>query len=232
MPRPRRASPAGLVFHVINRAAKKTRLFDTISDYEAFQQVLSFAVSRFDIALFAYSIMPNHWHFVLSSCVDGELSRFMHWLTTTHARRWQLARGVDGQGAVYQGRFKSIPIETERYFLWVCRYVERNALRAGLVERAEDWRWGSLWRRHNAAAAGDGPTLAEWPIVPPADWSTHVNKPQTRAELEAFRSAMGAGQPFGEDEWARMILGVLGQSPRRPRGRPRKCPQKMTSDPI
>ena len=160
MPRPRRASPAGLIFHVINRAAKKTRLFGTNSDYEAFQQVLSFAVSRFDIALFAYSIMPNHWHFVLSSRVDGELSRFMHWLTTTHARRWQLAKGVDGQGAVYQGRFKAIPIETER------------------------------------------------------------------------RRAMGAGQPFGEDEWARMIVGVLGQSPRRPRGRPRKCPQKMTSDPI
>ena len=94
---------------------------------------------------------------------------------------------------------------------------ERNALRAGLVERAEDWRWGSLWRRHNAAAAVDGPTLAAWPIVAPADWSTHVNKPQTRAELEAFRRAMGAGQPFGEDEWARMIVGVLGQSPRRPR---------------
>ncbi len=199
MPRPRRASPAGLVFHVINRAAKKTR--------------------------------PNHWHFVLSSRVDGELSRFMHWLTTTHARRWQLAKDLDGQGAVYQGRFKAIPIETECYFLWVCRYVERNALRARLVERAENWRWGSLWRRHNAAAV-DGPTLAAWPIVAPADWSTHVNKPQTRDELEAFRRAMGAGQPFGEDEWARMIVGVLGQSPRRPRGRPRKCPQKMTSDPI
>ena len=164
--------------------------------------------------------MPNHWHFVLSSRVDGELSRFMHWLTTTHARRWQLAKGVDGQGAVYQGRFKAIPIETERHFLWVCRYVERNALRAGLVERAEDWRWGSLWRRHNAAAAADGPTLAAWPIVAPADWSTHVEQTTDACRTGGVPPCDGRRATFrrrrmgANDRWS------SGTSPRRPRGRP------------
>ena len=225
MPRPRRRSPPGVVFHVMNRAAKKSRLFDCDADYHALIRVLSDAVARFDVAFFSYNVMPNHWHFVLAALIEGELSRFMHWFETTHARRWQHARRLDGQGAVYQGRFKATPIQTDRHLLWVCRYVERNALRANLVERAEDWRWSSLWQRTNG---GHEPLLAPWPIAAPADWISHVNTPQTEAELEAFRLAVNVGQPFGDEEWCHSI----GHTTRRPRGRPRRCPLKMTSDPI
>ena len=228
MPRPKRASPPGVVCHVLNRSAKKSRLFVADSDYEAFLRVLALAVDRFNVALFAYCVMPNHWHLLLSPKATRELSRFMHWVTTTHARRWQLACDADGLGAVYQGRFKSIPIEAERHFLWACRYVERNALRANLVERAENWRWSSLWQRQNNDC---GPCLAPWPILIPDNWLEHVNSPQTFAELEAFRRALNLGQPFGGDEWAKDVVGV-NTSPARMRGRPRKCPRKMTSDPL
>jgi len=209
----------------MNRAAKKSRLFETNSDYRAFRDLTAEAIVRFDIALFAYIVMPNHWHFLLSSRVDGGLSRFMHWLEVTHARRWGLAKGVDGQGAVYQGRFKAIPIQTERHFIWVCRYVERNALRANLVERAEEWHWSSLWQRQNTSV---GPRLSTWPVNEPVDWLGHVNAPQTDAEVEAFRRAVNLGRPFGDEEWLRTI----GQIRSRPRGRPRRCPPKMTPDPI
>jgi len=201
----------------MNRAAKKSRLFESIPDYRAFKDIVSEAVARFDIALFSYTVMPNHWHFLLSSTVDGHLSRFMHWLEGTHARRWALVKGVDGQGAVYQGRFKAIPIQTERHFVWICRYVERNALRANIVHRAEDWPWSSLWQRQSG---GDGPRLAEWPISRPDNWLTLVNTPQTDAELEAFRFALRIGQPFGDEDWLRAI----GHNASRPRGRPRRCP--------
>jgi REP-associated tyrosine transposase len=209
----------------MNRAAKKSRLFDNNSDYRAFLEIVSEAVTRFGVVFFSYIVMPNHWHFLLSSGVDRNLSRFMHWLEVTHARRWALAKGLDGQGAVYQGRFKAIAIQTERHFMWVCRYVERNALRANLVHRAEDWRWSSLWQRHNAGA---GPLLADWPVSKPDEWIRHVNTPQTDAELEAFRHALRRGQPFGDADW----LTAIGQKLPRPRGRPRGCPEKMTPDPI
>jgi REP-associated tyrosine transposase len=218
-------TPPGVVFHVMNRAAKKSRLFESVSDYRAFVELLSDAVSRFDVAVFSYIVMPNHWHFLLSADVDSDLSRFMHWLEGTHARRWVLAKGVCGQGAVYQGRFKAIAIQTERHFVWVCRYVERNALRANLVDRAEAWRWSSLWQRQNDA---DGPRLADWPVSRPDDWLTQVNTPQTDAELEAFRHALTVGQSFGDTAW----LIEIGHGVGRPRGRPRRCPQKMTPDPI
>jgi putative transposase len=231
MSRRRRPSSAGLVFHVVNRAAKRVPLFEDHNDYLAFRTILAEGVRRFGIAFFAYCLMPNHWHFVLSPTADGALSRFMHWLTTTHARRWQIYRGLDGSGAVYQGRFKAIPISCDRHFLWVCRYVERNALRASLVTSAHAWHWSSLAER---GAPSTDITLAEWPVPRPEDWVAHVNTPQTPAELEAFRRAMRRGEPFGDEEWqSRMSIALGLHRPGGP-GRPRrvKCPLKMTSDPI
>jgi putative transposase len=178
----------------VNRAAKRSQLFHAESDYAAFERILVRALERFPIALFAYCLMPNHWHFLLSPGTDDGLSRFMHWLTTTHARRWQHAHDQIGEGAVYQGRFKAIPIGGTRHFHWVCRYVERNALRARLVNRAEDWKWSSLSRRMDEAPRW----LAAWPCEYPRDWVEAVNTPQTDAELLAFRTASSLGRPFGD----------------------------------
>jgi putative transposase len=218
MSRRRRASARGLVFHVVNRAAKKTRLFEHQDDYAAFESILRTGLQRFRVAIFAYCIMPNHWHFVASPLVDGELSRFMHWLTTKHACRWHTARQTVGLGAVYQGRFKALAVKADAHFLWVCRYVERNALRAGLVTTAEDWRWSSLWCRSH----GDAGWLAPWPTPMPIDWPDAVNKPQTNAELASFRAAMRMNVPFGDNDWIASVRSQLGMPPPRPRGRPRR----------
>jgi putative transposase len=209
---------------VVNRSAKRARLFETDRDYAAFEQVLRTAVARVEVALFAYCVMPNHWHLVLSPKADGALSSFMHWLTLTHARRWQTARQLDGHGAVYQGRFKAVPIETDRHFLWVCRYVERNALRAALVERAEDWPWSSLHSRSELS-----PELSQWPVSRPLGWAGEVNRPQTAQEVEAFRKSSATGEPFGNDDWRHRLLRLQGLDARRPRGRPpskhrQRCP--------
>lgn len=207
MPRRPRISTAGLVFHVLNRAAKRVPLFECDADYAAFESVLMTAMSRYDVALFAYCIMRNHWHLVISPGTDGELSRCMHWLTTTHARRWQLVRRHSEYGAVYQGRFKAIPIGGDDHFLWVCRYVERNALRSALVRRAEDWRWSSLWRRCNRQGTD---CLAEWPVAEPSGWVALVNTPQSVDEIAAFRRSMHRGEPFGAQEWRKSPDPITG----------------------
>ena len=223
MPRRRRAATAGLVFHVINRAAKRVALFEGHEDYAAFEQVLASALSRFELIPFAYCLMPNHWHLVLSPQRDGALSRFMHWLTMTHARRWQTHRKLDGQGAVYQGRFKSSAIGQDDHFLRVCCYVERNALRAALVERAEHWPWSSLSRRTSTM---ETPWLAAWPVSPPVDWLELVNAAQTEAELDALRRALARGEPIGNEAWRSDLAVRFGLSAPGKRGRPRLaiCP--------
>ena len=118
----------------------------------------------------AYCFMPNHFHLLLWPRGDGDLSQFMQWLTLTHTQRWHAHHHTAGSGHLYQGRFKSFPVQSDDHFLTVCRYVERNALRAGLAVRAEDWRWGSLARWHINDADAE-PKLSRWPIDRPKDWT-------------------------------------------------------------
>jgi putative transposase len=93
-------------------------------------------------------------------------------------------------------------------------------LRAGLVPRAEDWKWGSLQRRARGAC---GPLLAEWPLPEPSDWIEQVNVPQTEAELESIRRCVRRGSPYGNVAWIERAAGQLGlQSTLHRRGRPRK----------
>ena len=152
MGRALRAAVGGYVYHVLNRANARLRIFDSERDYHAFEAILAEAVQRAETRLLTYCLMPNHWHLMVWPRKDGELSRFMGWLTLTHTQRWHAHRKSVGSGHLYQGRFKSFPIEQDEHFYTVARYVERNALRANLVPRAEEWRWGSLHRWLRGAA--------------------------------------------------------------------------------
>lgn len=128
MGRPLRAAPGGLVYHVLNRANGRQALFDDDGDYAAFERVLSEAQKRIAMRLLAYCVMPNHWHLVLWPHRDGDLSRFISWLTLTHTQRWHAYRQTVGTGHLYQGRFKSFVVQTDEHLMTVCRYyVERNA---------------------------------------------------------------------------------------------------------
>ncbi len=212
------------MYHVLNRAAARRRIFQRPSDYAAFEAVLAEAHQRTAMRTLAYCLMPNHWHMVLWPRADGDLSDFMAWVTLTHTQRWHAAHGTTGTGPLYQGRFKAFPVQADDHFLIVCRYVERNALRAGLVERAEDWPWCSLQRPPYAAREPDVP-LGSWPLERPADWLTWVNQPQTAGELEALRASVARGRPFGTAAWVERSAQRLGlQATLRPRGRPKAEP--------
>jgi putative transposase len=224
MPRPLRAAEGGLIYHTLNRANAGLTIFSSDEDYAAFESVLSEALPRDDMRLLAYCLMPNHFHLLLWPREDGDLSRFMRWLTLTHTQRWHAHRRTAGTGHLYQGRFKSFPVQSDDHFLTVCRYVERNALRAGLVERAEDWRWGSL-RSLRGKDAVERPPLTPWPIDRPRDWKSRVNRPFGPREEEAVRRSIQRGQPFGAAPWQAEMAARLGlESAFRPRGRPRKQP--------
>jgi putative transposase len=172
------------------------------------------------VKLLAFCLMPNHWHQLLLPVHDGDLSHFVGWVTLTHAQRLHAARLTTGTGHVYQGRFKSFPIQDDEHFLTVCRYVQRNALRAGLVARAENWRWGSLWRRVHGTDSEDK-LLGAWPVAKTCGWTEYVNMPQTESELNAVRQSVRRGTPFGSKRWTERIIGRFClESTRRPRGRP------------
>ena len=222
MGRPRRAAEGGYVYHVLNRANARMTIFEDEGDFTAFEKVLLQAVERSQTRLLAYCLMPNHWHLVVWPREDGELSRFIGWLTLTHTQRWHAHRHSTGSGHVYQGRFKSFPIQEDAHFYTVARYVERNALRANLARRAQQWRWGSLYRWLRGSAE-DNQLLAAWPLPRKANWVDHVNAPQTEAELAALRRSVRRGSPFGDASWSERAVCRLGlESTCRPQGRPKK----------
>jgi putative transposase len=110
-------------------------------------------------------------------------------------------------------------VEGDGHFLCVCRYVERNALTANLVARAEDWRWGGLWRRLHGR---DGHLISDWPVPRPIDWVDRVNQPLTEKERDQIRRSIRRGCPLGTPDWARVTAQHLGlEHTLRPIGRPR-----------
>ncbi len=222
MGRPQRTAQGGLVYHVLNRANARQQIFRKDADYAAFEQAMAETRERIPMRLLAWCLMPNHWHLVLWPRHDGDLSDYLRLLTLTHTQRWHATHRTVGTGHLYQGRFKSFLVEADDHLLTVCRYVERNALRANLVRKAENWRWGSLWRyRHGKK---DEQTLLNpWPVTRPRNWAGYVNRPQSTAELEVLRRCVNRGAPYGSDTWVQRTAKLLGlDSTLRSRGRPRK----------
>jgi putative transposase len=214
MPRTARASAGGYCYHVLNRGNARSTVFHKPQDYKAFLALTAEASLRTPIRLLGYCLMPNHFHLVLRPHGDGDLSRWMQWLLTAHVRRY--LGHYHRSGHVWQGRFKAFPIQDDDHLLVVLRYVERNALRAALVERAEHWPWSSLSR------ATQAPTLDAGPVPRGMDWVETVNAVMTEAECKGIRESIQRNRPFGAVEWVQGTASALGlESSLRLRGRPR-----------
>ena len=193
MPRIFRTLVAHGYYHVINRGNNRSDVFLSPSDYRAFLRLIEQAQQRIPLRMLAFCIMPNHFHLVVSQDGAKDVSRWMHWLLTTHVHRHHLKYGTSGR--LWQGRFKAFPIEQDGHLLTVMRYVERNALRSGIVARAEQWPWGSLACRGHPL---DGGLVSKPPMPLPSDWTARVNAPQTPQELEALRAAVNRQRPYAE----------------------------------
>ncbi len=224
MPRPPRADKANGLYHALNRGNLRADIFKKEADFAAFEEILHEALEIHEVELYSYQLMSNHYHLVLRPLVDGEMSRFMGWVSWTHTMRYHAHHHTSGMGHVYQQRYKSFPIQDDEHFHVVCRYVERNALRARLVKRAEKWRWGSLWRWLQKPEP-EPKLLSPWPLPRLPGWVARVNEPLTDTELAAVRLSSQRGKPLGDDKWVGSIAKRLGlESTLRPRGRPRIRP--------
>src|SRR6266545_584478 len=228
MPRTGRASVGGVCYHVLNRGNARRTVFSKDGDYAAFLTALGHAHEELPMRVLAYCLMPNHFHLVLWPHADGDLSRWMHWLTNAHVRRYH--QHYHSSGHLWQGRFKAFPIAEDEHLLTVLRYVERNPVRAELVTRAEQWSWSSLLWRSGALGAQLPTYLHAGPVARPADWVAWVNEALTDAELERVRRSVKRGRPYGPDAWAAQTAKRLGlEATLRPQGRPspERDPKKM-----
>jgi putative transposase len=216
MPPGARDALGGYCYHVLNRGNARRTVFHKEGDFAAFLKLLGQAGERVGVRLLAYCLLSNHFHLLLWPREDGALSAYMMWLATAHVRRYH--QHYHSSGHVWQGRFRSFPIQEDEHLLTVHRYIERNPVRAGLVARVQDW----LWCSASAPRLGQ-PRLVAGPVAHAADWLSWVNEAQTEAELEAVRECIRRRRPYGNEAWARRTAEAMGlESSLRPRGPPRK----------
>ena len=222
MPRTKRICPAGEVFHVLNRAVARLTIFEKPEDYAAFKRVLDETWQIVPLPIYAMVAMPNHWHFVVRPESSDQVSEFFRRLTVMHTMRWHAHYKTGGTGHLYQGRFKSFPIQTDGHLLTVLRYVERNPVRANFTELAEDWQWGSAFARQQHMQDRRWLAIPDDPCLP-RNWRSWVNKAETEAEVKAIRNCVHRGTPYGDDRWMLSSTVRLSlESTIRPRGRPKK----------
>jgi REP-associated tyrosine transposase len=221
MGRPRRVTVGGIVYHVLNRANRRTRIFHKPGDYDAFLQVLAEGLQIVPCRLLALCLMPNHWHLVLWPTQDGQLSHLMAWITNTHVKRYRHHYHDRIGGHLYQGRFKSFPVQEDSHLLTVLRYVEANPLRARLAQHPANWPWCSFALRAATAPLPSGLRLSDWPLPQPTDWDQIVQTRWTPEELNPLRLCLSRGRPFGQSTWVDQTARQLGlHATLRPPGRP------------
>ena len=204
MPRRSLAHVGPHVWHAMNRAVQHVTLFSSPSDYDAFLSLLcrrSAGQSDRVICLLrdakslASARTCSQWPLLSSS--------YLQWLAGVHGSQWRKSSQTTGRGAVYQGRFRAVPVEADQSFVRVSRYIECNPIRAGLVTRAEEWHWSSAAR----VERGSRPELAEWPTPRPRWWTELLNSPQEAAAVDLIRSSIVRGVPYGSREWQEARFG-------------------------
>jgi putative transposase len=228
----------GMVCHVVNRGNGRAEVFHDGYDYAAFVDLIGRSCERHSMRVLGACLMPNHFHLVVWPQENGDLSAWMQWLMTSHVRRHHGRYGTSGH--VWQGRYKSFPIQPTRVsaekrlrgvveggdaVLATLRYVERNPLACGQVTDASNWRWSSA---HWLADPADAPLWWKPSLWPrPEGWLDHVNQPASEKELHALRQCIARGRPFGREPWVQRIANEFSlQTTLHPRGRPKNQPIK------
>ena len=209
MPRILRTDIGEEIYHILNRANARVQIFDEDQDYQIFENILKEAVKKFDMRLLAYCIMPNHWHLVVYPKQDGDLAKFMGWLSNTHTRRWHASKNTIGQGHLYQGRYKSFICRKDNHFIALIRYVERNAKKADLCKLAQDWKWSSIYKREYGSEE-QKKILSEWPVDAPKDYLSLVNQNQGIDEEKAIENSINKSNPYGDNNWVEKVVKKFG----------------------
>ena len=217
MPRTSRAPAGGYCYHVLNRGNAHAKVFHKDQDFQAFLDMIAEASLRQPMRILAYCLMPNHFHLVLWPRHDGDISRWVHWLLTTYVRRYQ--KHYHSSGHIWQGRFKSFPIQEDDHLRVVLRYVERNPLRAAWSSEPKIGAWSSL---HGASADFTALIRLDAGPAPRGDgWVEAVNSPMFEIEVARVRESIRRDRPLGDKIWTLATAKDLGlEYSLRPRGRP------------
>lgn len=222
MARRRRDSIPGFSYHLTQRGNRKVQIFFDDLDRRVYMKLLIKHCVEEKVRIWAYSLMDNHVHHIAVPDREKALSLAFKGIFEEYAR--YINTRYEKAGHLFQGRFKAAVLD-EPYLWNAVPYVERNPVRAGIVRRAEDYRWSSAAAhcglREDPVLSWDLPLI---PLVP--DWSAWLAKEERAEDLEFIRNATQTGRPCGSEEFAKMLEAKLG----RPCVRRKPGPKKSLPD--
>lgn len=228
MPRIARALSDNGYYHLINRGNGRQQIFHKEGDFRAFVELMQTARSQYPVKILAWCLMPNHFHLLVQPEIAECLNKFMQWLMTSHVRRYHQHYRTSGH--VWQGRYKSFAVQDNDHLITVVRYIEANAVRAGLSASAAQWPWSSHASR---IAYSEGMQADTLPITLPDDWAAYVDTPLTDSEIEKLRNSVNRQAPYGKEDWRDELCGKMGlESTVRPRGWQKGRKREANKQPV
>ena len=218
MPRQARTLGDHCIYHVMNRGQEGEKVFRDLHDYLAFLDMLMVAKQRYRVELFAFCLLPDHFHLLVRPHKGVDLSYCMQWLQTSFARRQN--DYYRSEGPLWQDRYKSCLVQENSCLVAMMRFIEGHPVRAGLAAEALDYVWSShrenYWGNRRRK-------LDELPVSLPEDWPQRVNADLKEATLRQLILCSRRQLPFGLSDWQQHKCRELGlEGSFRPRGRPPK----------
>ena len=222
MARLARVVAPGWPHHITHRGNRKCTVFSEDSDRKTYLRILFDQMIKLGLRIWAYTLMTNHVHFVAVPNDEKSLGVFFRNVDGTYADYFNTR--YDQVGHLWAERFKSSVLD-ERYLFNAVRYVERNPVRAGMVNRAEDYAWSSAAAhcglREDRLLSDDLPLLRQIP-----DWSAWLQYDDPADKIAFLRSRTRSGRPCGDEAFLRTLAAELHRDdllPRKPGRKPRKA---------
>lgn len=195
--------------HVIQRGNNRSPIFAANEDFQFYLRCLKEAAEAHSLSIHAYVLMTNHVHLLVTPETDSSLSKTMQSLGRRYVQYFNHAYGRTG--TLWEGRFKSTLIDSERYFLTCMRYIEMNPVRAGMVAHPDDYAWSSYpanaWGKDDALLmphdlylrlGADGAERQ-------AAYRTLLLEQVDKAAADAIRDATNKGWVLGDEQFSARI---------------------------
>jgi putative transposase len=197
----------GVPHHVTQRGNRRMPVFFSDTDYAVYIDLLKEGCERAKVGLWAYCLMPNHVHLILTPSDEGGLRGALGEAHRRYARRINQREGWTG--FLFQGRFASVPMD-DRHLLACARYVELNPVRARLVAEPQDWAWSSA--RAHLSGRSNGVVDVRPLLERCTDWNDLLESGLSDEEHAAIRKGERTGRPLGSPEFVAQLERNLGRS--------------------
>lgn len=195
-----------LPLHVVQRGNDRSACFFEDRDRVVYLRALREAAVRYDVLVHAYVLMTNHVHLLVTPQVMGAVSRMMQSVGARYV--WHVNHTRERTGTLWEGRYKACVVERDRHVLAVCRYIDLNPVRAGMVMHPANYRWSSyaeLAGLRRAAWIVPHPSLEQLGVVPGPAYAKWCDLGISAAEAAELREATLREMAFGDTAFKQAI---------------------------